>query len=144
MPIADRIDPYQSFRFLIEIQGLIVAGFSEVSGLQAETEVEDVKEGGVNDHIHRLAKISRYPNLVLKRGIADNDALWKWHQDVIEGKVERRDVYVVLLSSDGDEKWRWHFSGAYPVKWNGPEMKADANAIAMESVELAHNGIKKA
>lgn len=143
MAILERKDPYQSFNFLVEIQGLIVGGFSEVSGIQVETEYEEIKEGGVNDHIHKLPKATKYPNAVFKRGITDSDTLWKWHQDVIRGLVERRTVFVILRDGSGIEKWIWSFVDAYPVKWIGPDLKADSNAIAIESLELAHNGFKK-
>ena len=143
MPVAEREDPYLSFRFLVEIQGLIVAGFSEISGLQAETETEEVREGGVNDHVHKLPKITKYPNLTLKRGITDSDALWKWHQDVVNGKVKTRTVRVIVMDSEGNEKWHWYFYEAYPVKWVGPDLKADSSTVAIETLELVHNGIKK-
>jgi phage tail-like protein len=143
LAIAERRDPYQSFNFLIEVQGLIAGGFSEVSGIQIETEVEDIKEGGVNDHVHKLPKATKYPNVAFKRGITDSDTLWRWHQDVIAGRFERRTVFVVLRDASGDEKWRWSFIDAYPVKWIGPDLKADSSAVAIESLELAHNGFKK-
>jgi phage tail-like protein len=143
MPIAERKDPYLSFRFLVEIQGLIVGGFSEVSGLQAETETEEIREGGVNDYVHKLPKITKYPNITLKRGITDSDALWNWHQDVVNGIIKRKSGFIILLDCEGNEKWRWSFERAYPVQWRGPELRADSNTVAVESIELAHNGIKK-
>ena len=141
MPVKK--DPYLGFRFLVEIQGLIVGGFSEVSGLQAETEVEEIREGGVNDYVHKRPKITKYPNITLKRGITDCDALWSWHQDVVNGKFERKTVYIILQDSEGNEKWQWYFEHAYPVKWVGPDLKADSSTVAVETLELAHNGIKK-
>ena len=115
MTLAERKDPYFGFNFFVEIDDVIVGGFSEVSGLQAETEFEEIREGGVNDHIHKFPKITKYPNITLKRGITDSDVLWKWHQDVISGKIRRNGVYVVLLDAEGREKWRWNFIDAYPV-----------------------------
>jgi len=144
LTLAQRVDPYMGFRFLVEIQGLIVAGFTEVTGLQAETEFEEIKEGGVNDHIHKLPKLTKYPNITLKRGITDSDVLWKWHQEVVSGHFKRKDGFIVLLDSVGDEKWRWFFSDAYPVKWTGPDLKTDSSTVAVETLELAHNGIRKA
>lgn len=143
MPVAEREDPYLSFRFLVEIQGLVVGGFSEVAGLQANTEVDEIKEGGVNDFVHKLPKITKYPNITLKRGITDLDALWNWHQDIVNGKVERKTVFIILMDSEGNEKWRWSFEHAYPVKWTGPDLKADGSTVGVEALELAHNGIKK-
>lgn len=144
MAVGERNDPYQSFQFLVEIDGLVVAGFSEASGLQAETQIETYREGGVNDYVHRLPKETTYPNIILKRGITDSDVLWKWHQDVVSGKIERRSGYIVLLDSEGNETWRWNFVDAYPAKWTGPDLRAESSTVAFESIELVHNGIKKA
>ena len=140
MPLAARADPYLGFRFLVEIEGLIVGGFSEVSGLQAETEFEEVREGGVNHHVHKLPKITKYPNLVLKRGITDSTLLWQWYQDVVRGMLTRMGIYVMLLDEVGSVIWMWSFIDAYPVRWTGPEMRADSSAVAIEALELAHNG----
>lgn len=140
MPLASRADPYLGFRFLVEIEGLIVGGFSEVSGLQAETEFEEVREGGVNHHVHKLPNITKYPNLVLKRGITDSALLCKWYQDTVLGMLKRRGVHVMLLDEIGAVKWMWSFIDAYPVRWTGPEMRADSSAVAIETLELAHNG----
>ncbi len=144
MPVGERNDPYLSYRFLVEVDGLVVAGFSEVSGLQADTQIEDYREGGVNDYVHRLPKETTYQNIILKRGITDSDVLWKWHQDVVSGKIERRSGYIVLLDSEANETWRWNFIDAYPAKWTGPDLRAENSAVALESIELVHNGIKKA
>ncbi|PKM82004.1 MAG: phage tail protein [Firmicutes bacterium HGW-Firmicutes-14] len=141
MSMASRKDPYAGFMFLVEVGGLVVGGFSEVSGINAETEVEEYREGGVNDYVHRLPKITKYPNLILKRGITDSDTLWKWYRNVAAGKVERKNGSVILLDYAGNEKWRWNFSQAYPVKWSGPDLKADNSLVAVETLELAHNGL---
>ncbi len=143
MTTATRVDPYAGFRFLVEISGLVVGGFSEVSGLQAETETEEYREGGLNTYVYKLPKLTKYPNLVLKRGVTDSDVLWKWHQDVVAGKIERKGGSVILLDYAGNEKWRWNFTQAYPVKWAGPELKTDSNAVAVETLELAHHGLTK-
>ncbi len=143
MAVADRIDPYQSFNFLVEISGLIVGGFSEVSGIQVETELEEFREGGLNDYVHKLPKVTKYSNVTFKRGITDSDVLWAWHQAVVNGLIIRMPIFVILLDSQGAEKWRWCFIDAYPVKWIGPDLKADSGSVAIESLELAHNGFKK-
>lgn len=138
------LNPYTAFNFLVEIQGLVVGGFSEVSGLQAETETEDYHEGGRNNFVHKLPKVTKYPNIVFKRGISDAFELWEWHQNVIAGQIQRQNGSVILLDITGSEKWRWNFSSAYPVKWIGPELKGDSNTVAVETLELAHNGLYKA
>lgn len=137
-------DPYTAFNFWVEINGVVAGGFSEVSGLQAETETEDYHEGGVNKYVHRLPKGTKYPNLVLKRGITDAYELWTWYQSVVAGQFQRQNGSVILCDSTGNEKWRWNFEQAYPVKWTGPEFKGDSNTIAVETLELAHKGLWKA
>jgi phage tail-like protein len=141
--LGQRRDPYSNFTFLVEIEGLVVGGFSEVLGLQAETEFEEIREGGVNDHVHRFPKLTKYPNLVLKRGITDSDILLKWYQNAVEGKVQRKSVFIMLLDTKGEEKWRWNFANAYPVKWIGPDFKSDGNSAALEALELVHDGMRK-
>ncbi len=136
--------PYTAFNFSVEIHGLIVGGFSEVSGLQAETETEEYHEGGLNNCVHKLPKVTKYSNLVLKRGIIDSTKLWDWYQSVIAGQIQRYNGSVILLDSTGNEKKRWNFDGAYPVKWVGPDLKGDSNTVAIETLELAHKGLFKA
>ncbi|MDQ3855485.1 MAG: phage tail protein [Chloroflexota bacterium] len=140
-----RLDPYLAFSFVVELEGLVVAGFSEVTGLQAEIEVQDYREGGLNEYIHRLAGPARYPsNLVLRRGLTDVDTLWVWHQRAARGLVERRNGSIILLDSAGAESSRWNFVDAYPVRWSGPELRAGTTAVAVETVELAHHGLSAA
>lgn len=139
-----KIDPLMSFRFLVEIDGITTAQASEVTGLQIETETEPYEEGGVNDFVHQLPKRTKYQHITLKRGITGGDELWVWYQDVVSGKFKRKSGAIILMDITGnEEKWRWNFQDAYPVKWTGPDLKADSNTVAFEAVELAHNGIKK-
>ena len=142
MAASSRNDPYAGFRFLIEIDGHVVGGFSEVTGLQAEIEIEEYREGGENDYVHTLPKATKYPRLVLKRGITDSNTLWQWQTKVRSGRVERHTVHIVLLDEAHNRKWDWRCVDAYPVKWSGPDFKADGNSVAVESMELVHNGIR--
>lgn len=139
---AFKAHPNGSFRFWVELDGMLVAGFTEVSGLQVETEVEEYQEGGVNNFVHRLPKVTKYSNLVLRRGITSSTALWDWHKNVVEGNFERKNGAVILLNQNGLELWRWNFYDSYPVKWNGPELKSSSSEVAIESLELTHNGLK--
>lgn len=141
MALGTRIDPYLSFNFLVEMEGLLVGGFSEVTGLQAELELHEYREGGVNGYVHRLAGPVRYPsNLVLKRGMTDNQELWLWHRAVREGIIARRNLTVILLDAVREPVRHWHLERAYPVRWIGPELRGDANTVAIETLELAHCG----
>lgn len=135
--------PYTSFRFRVEIDNIISAHASEVSGLQIETETETYEEGGVNDYVHILPKRTKYQNIILKRGITDLDGMWNWYQDVIYGHFDRKSGAIILIDTSGNDKWCWNFEMAYPVKWKGPDLKADSNTVAFETIELAHYGIWK-
>jgi len=140
---AARRDPYLAFNFLLEIDGLVVAGFADVSGVTVETEVEERTEGGVNDHTHTFVKGTRHPRLVLKRGLTDSDDLWRWHQEVVAGRIARRTGHILLLDAVGAERWRWTFEAGYPVKWTGPDLKAEQSGLAFETLELVHRGLTK-
>jgi phage tail-like protein len=109
-----RSDPYQGCNFIIEIEGLLVGGFSECSGLEAETEVIDYREGGVNDYIHRFAGGTRYPPLVLRHGITSSDGLWRWYQMTAAGQVVRRNGTIFLLDKAHDAAIQWNFKDAFP------------------------------
>lgn len=141
-----REDPYGAFNFKIEIDGIIVGGFTEVSGLCVETEVETRREGGVNDFEYKLPKWSKYTNLTLKRGISDTDAIWKWYQDVLYGKKKiRKNCTIYLLDNSGKnvEKWKWFFYKAFPIKWEGPSFNSTNATIATETLVLVHQGMGK-
>jgi len=143
-----RADPSPSFRFQISIQGISgVARFSECSGLEIEQEVLEYKEGGLNSRVHRLPGRYKFSNITLKRGIATDGAdLWDWVERNVQaanqGTVVTHDVTVTLLDLAGQKPLRtWRFSGAYPVKWSATALSAEQNAIAIESLALAHQGM---
>lgn len=139
-----RNDPYLSFNFLVEIEGLLVGGFTDVTGLQVETEVKEYREGGVNEYVHKFAGPTRYPaNLTLKRGLTDIETFWSWHQDVTTRKIERKNGTIYLLDRQRLPAMWWDFQEAMPVKWTGPDLQAGSNTVAVESVELVHRGISK-
>jgi phage tail-like protein len=141
---GNRQDPYLAFNFNLEIEGLIVGGFSEVTGLQVETVVETYREGGLNDYEHKFSGLTRYPtNLVLKHGLTETDFMWPWHNGVRQSNFQRRNGTIYLLDTAGGTKAAWNFLGAYPVKWTGPELRADSNTVAFESIELVHRGITR-
>jgi len=142
MALGTRTDPFLGFNFAVEIRSLVVGGFSDVSGLQAELEVQEYREGGLNEYIHKRAGPTRYPsNLTLKKGVTDATALWSWYCNVMQGTIERKNLSIVLMDSAGNEQRRWNFLRAYPVKWTGPDLRAATAEVAAETVELAHDGL---
>lgn len=138
-----RADPYQSFNFIVEVEGLIVGGFTECSGLQVETEFFEFREGGCNEYVHRFAGQTKYPPLVLKHGLTQIDGLWAWHQDVALGNVQRRNGSIQLRNKEHVPVLQWDFKEALPFKWSGPDLRADAAGVAIESVELSHRGLSR-
>ena len=138
-----RADPYQAFNFLVEIEGILAGGFSECSGLQVETEFFDYREGGRNEYVHRFAGPTKYPPLVLKHGLTQMDGLWNWHQDVTQGTINRKNGTIFLLDKQRVPVMFWNFKEAFPVKWTGPDFRADSASVAFETVELAHRGLSR-
>jgi phage tail-like protein len=141
VPLAKRSDPFLSFNFELELEGLLVGSFSEVSGLGAEIDIEEYREGGVNEFVHKLPKNTKYGNLVLRRGMTESKVLYDWYKKVVNGKIERRQVTLTLMDTQKSPLKNWSFKNAFPVKWSGPDLKSDGNAVAIELVELAHQGL---
>lgn len=139
-----RSDPYLSFNFLVEIEGLVAGGFREVRGLESNVEIKEHAEGGVNGFLHKIPGERRYPALVLTRGLTDLDVLWSWYDDVSRGLIRRRNVTIMLLDGRRLPVMWWDIEKALPVKWTGPTFDATRGAeVAVESVELVHRGIGK-
>ncbi|QWW71215.1 phage tail protein [Rhizobium sp. WYJ-E13] len=138
-----RQDPLRGFRFLVEIDGLTSAGFLRVKGIQREVKHESFREGGVNDYEHKLVSQVSYPVVVLERGLAFND-LWQWAFDASEGNVTRKNVRIRLQNEAGERAWAWQLDWAIPVKWALSDFDANNSQVSMESLELAHHGLRRA
>jgi len=138
---GQRLDPVAGFRFGIEIQGLVVGWFTECGGISIERTVTPHEEGGINDYVHQLPGRIKQAKITLKRGIAD-ETLWDWFQKgLYDGKVDKRNISIILYNVDRSQAKRWDLNGAYPVKWTGPELKVDGNQVSIESLELVHHGL---
>jgi phage tail-like protein len=141
---VNRGDPYLAFRFSVCVgeKEDPFGGFSEVSGLSWEMQVETFREGGENLYERQLLGPNKYPSRVtLKRGLTDQESLWNWYQDVLKGKIRRESLTIKLKDSVGEAKRTWKFRNACPVKFTGPEFRAESAAVAFESVELVHDGL---
>ncbi len=128
-------------RFYVEITGITRAVFTEVSGLQIETEVLSYAEGGTNGFVHRLPGRTSSGNVTLKQGVTSGHDLLRWYLDIVNGKIDRRKLSVIQYDLRGNQLARWEFENAYPVKWVGPQLTADSNLTAIETLELAHEGL---
>lgn len=134
--------PLGAFRFSVEIQGLDkpVGRFQGVSGLSHEFEIVEHQEGGLNDLKHKLPGQGSYPNLVLKSGYLTHPALEEWHRDFLKKRGPRCTVTVKLLDLAGEPVRSWSYARCWPVKWEGPSLDSGQAAIAVQTVELAHDG----
>jgi phage tail-like protein len=131
------VDPTPKYRFVVMLQSKVVAQFTDCSGLTVERAVVARPEGGVNDYVPQLPGAVKYSKVTLKRGLADN-ALWDWFkQGFHDGKVDRRNVTIVLYHPDGSEARRWDMTDVYPTRWTGPAFQADSNQVGAESLELS-------
>jgi len=138
-----RQDPLRGFRFLLEIEGIASGGFTRVKGLSREVRHESYREGGVNDYEHKLVTQVTYPVVVLERGLALDD-LWRWALDAADGQVERKTIWIRLQDEAGQKVWSWQLEHAIPVKWTASDLDAQQAQVVMESLEIAHHGMRKA
>ncbi len=140
---SDRNDPFVAFRFEVRIDDLPVAGFSNCTGLQLDTDVLDYAEGGLNTHILKFPGRTKQVNLVLKRGIIDRK-LWDWYYDLTQGTVTFHNGSIVVRDPSGEQTvMEWQFTRAFPTKWVGPELNATQSSVAVETLELCHQGLKR-
>lgn len=140
---GERNDPFIAFRFEVLLDDISAGGFSECSGLSMETEVQDYMEGGLNSHTLKFPTRSKQANITLKRGIVGTD-LWQWYYDLTQGQIIFREGTIVVHPPAGEgDDLIWHFTRAYPCKWQGPELNALQSNVAVETLELCHHGLRR-
>jgi phage tail-like protein len=137
MAIAERKDPFRSFNFKVEINGINVGSFSEVSGLSSDGDAVEYRNGDdVPLHVRKLMGLRKYSNITLKRGHTDNYECWTWRNNIVNGQADRRDGTIVLMDEQRKEVLRWDFTAGWIHKIDGPTFNAKGNDVAMETVEL--------
>jgi phage tail-like protein len=140
---AARHDPVPAFRFRIVFDDLPECGFSDCSGLQLELETQDYAEGGLNTHTWKFPTRAKQSNVTLKRGVI-NRLLWDWLHDIANGVMKYRSGTITVFDTSGQQPvMRFQISRAFPVKWVGPELSATQSNLAMETLELAHQGMER-
>jgi phage tail-like protein len=144
MATATRVDPHVNFNFLVELDGITRAAFQEVSGFDSTIDVIEHREGGDNTTPRKLPGMTKHSNIVLKWGMTDDTELYEWHRDAVKGTVNRKNGSIVLLNRAGQEVARWNFVNAWPTKWDGPDLNAEGTDVAIETLELAHEGVELA
>jgi len=146
MATGQRVDPFGSFNFLVEIDGIARGAFQSVSGFDSTIDVVEHREGGENTTTRKLPGLTKYSNITLKWGVTDDTELYDWHRQWVAGDpaAKRKNGSIVLLDRQGKEKARWNFLNAWPAKWTGPSFNAEGNDVGIETLELAHEGVERA
>ena len=143
--MPDAMDPISAHQFALEVQGVTEATFREAAGFGSEHSVIEQKEQGPkgNTVVRKMPGTLKWQNITLKRGMTTNTELWKWRQQVIDGKIEdaRLDGSVVGYDEDGEEKIRYNFRRGWPSKWESSGMNANGNDPVIEAIEIAHEGL---
>jgi phage tail-like protein len=139
-----RVDPFKNFRFLLEIDGITQAGFSEVSGFGSTVEPIEYREGGDAPTVRKLPGRVSYPDITLRSGVTDDNQLHQWHDTAVAGRIERKNGSIVLLGDDNQEKVRWNFFGGWASKLEGPNLNATANEVAVQTLTITCERLERA
>ena len=140
-----RVDPYLSGNFRVEIDNTSASSFSEVHGLEISVEPVDYREGtDVPLSVRKLPGVVTYSNITLKRGYTQNQDLWAWMKNILNGVIDRRNGSIVLEDQERNEVVRWNFKNAWPCKYAGPSLHANSNEVAIETLELCCEQIELA
>ncbi len=140
-----RKDPYKNYRFLVEIDGIVQAGFKEVTIPDTSQDPIDYREGTDQPTMRKIPGLIKYGNVTLKWGMTDSMELYNWRKLVEDGKTDeyRRNMAIILMNEKAEQVGRWEFSDAWPTKYNAPTLNAGGSEIAIESIEIVHEGMKK-
>lgn len=140
--MAETSEPFGDFRFLVEISGIDGAmAFTEVSGLGNETSVIEYRRGS-DLRTRKIPGRHRHHNIVLKRGLTADDSLWTWRKLILDGVADRRNGSIIVLDARNEEVVRYNFYEGWPARWEGPTLNSSGGDIAVETLEIAHEGIE--
>lgn len=138
-----RVDPYKDYKFQVEIDNIVSSRFLECTGLGSEVAVIEYREGGDPTAVRKLPGRASFSDITLKRGISASHDLYDWHRALLQGQIDRRNGSITLLDDEGQEVVRWVFREAWPRKYQGPELNAMGNEVAIETVVLTCESIER-
>jgi phage tail-like protein len=142
---GQRVDPFFSFNFIVEIDQLAAGSFTECSGLGSTTEIIEFREGAENTTVRKLMGKSTFTDITLKYGMTNSTVLWDWRQRIVEGNVDRRNGAIIVFDGGNHlEVARWNFYAAWPTKFELPHFNAKGADIAIQTLVLANEGLSKA
>lgn len=141
MALGALLDPIPNYKYGLEIGGILVAGFTSCSGIEVSRETVELREGGINDHVHVLPGPLQHGHVTFQRGVTFTSFLWEWiHWGMTDTAVLRLPVVVIRFDVSGLPVKIWPFLDAYPVKWSGKELRAGSQEAAIETLEIAFGG----
>ncbi|MCX7708802.1 MAG: phage tail protein [Clostridia bacterium] len=140
---GQRKDPLLNYRFKIEIDGIQQAGFSRATGLNSSISVIEYREGTDPKQVRKLSGLTNYGPIILKWGITDSKELYHWFHSGMDGSPERKNISIVTMDDAGNDKARWNIINAWPVKYDAPDFNAKGNDVAIETLEIVHEGITR-
>lgn len=142
-----RKDPYRNFRFKLEIEGIIQAGFSEATIPDTTSDVVEYREGNEITTVRKLPGLTKYGNITLKWGVTDSMEIYEnWRKLVEQGKMDKarkKNVSIILMDEEGNPAARWNFVNAWPSKYDAPDLTAKGNDVAVETLEIVHEGMTR-
>ena len=148
MPPVIREDPYGGYNFIVTINGVSNDGkmakgsFTEASGLEVEVAPIEYRNGSEDITVRKLPGLKKFTNITLKRGITGDIEFWNWIRTAMKGQILRAEGSVVLQDENQQEVMRWNFRRGWPCKHTGPGLNATNNEIAMETLEICHEGLE--
>ena len=140
-------NPLIAARFKLDVQGITGGHFTSCSGFANTSEIVTHQASGDAGAVHqKLPGTLTWSEITLERGMTEDMSLWNWRQQVIDGNIDdaRKDGSIVMLNAGGEETARWSFTRAWPSAWTGPDVGADNQAVAIESITIAHEGLQRA
>lgn len=136
-------DPIRNFRFRVELDGITDAGFTEASGFDSTTDVIEYREGKDAAHVRKLPGLTKFGDITLKYGLTEDTRLFDWRQEIIDGDITRKTVYVIALDEQGNEKARWQCDNAWPSKLDPADFNAKGNDVAINTLTITCEEVKR-
>lgn len=139
------VDPYRAYNFKLMIQGVTEGHFTACTGLGAKIEVIRYREGGTNQVVHCIPGQVEYADVTLRYGLTSSHEVWDWLMAAMTGKVERKNVSILMLDSSGvSEVMRWDLINAWPAAWHGAALDALNREVAIETLTLVYETLQRA
>jgi phage tail-like protein len=136
-------EPFGSFRFAVEIDGMTFSKFREVHGLSSAVDVVEYSDGTGSGFAQKIPGRTKFSNITLKWAMTDDLTLYEWHAKILDGQIDRRMMLITLSDSTGAAITRWEIKNAWPCKYEAPDLNAESSDVAIEAMEFAHTGLRR-